>query len=381
MEQEHRLIGDIYDAAVNSELWPRVTAGLAEVCGGERIMLATTDVLQPDGNFQFTHNIAAELIQVWREQGFDALEVELHRSWTDAVGVGIPTSSDDHFGGPEGFRAAAGPFYDMLASGGVRRQMVVAFDRSRYHLAGVGLNNYAPFPAHSAPTLQRLSPHLRRAVEVHRQLAAVKRENQHLYRMLDLLDLGVVLVDVGERVRYANPKARRVLQQHGGIRVRNSSLLPRELGPARRLQELLRGAIRTSQRDTATSAGGVMGIRATAEGQSLTLSVVPLSSLAAYQDLAHDQVAAAVFLSQAQDRHQLPLPALQELYQLTRREAEACQAFLDNGELSGMAADLGVRLSTARSMIKTIYQKTGQDSQARLMRLLMEARLNFRHLS
>jgi len=37
-------------------------------------------------------------------------------------------------------------------------------------------------------------------------------------------------------------------------------------------------------------------------------------------------------------------------------------------------------LSTVRSMMKVIYQKTGQDSQARLMRLLMAARLDFRHL-
>src|SRR5690606_13291153 len=160
MTTEQHLIGDIYDAAINSELWPRVTAGLADVCGAEKIMLAATDVLQPGSNFQFTHNIPPDNIAVWRQQGFDALEVELHERWMATVGVGEPSSSDEFFGGPEGFRAAAGAFYDMLVRHGVRRQMVVAFDKSEYRLAGVGLNNHDPFPSHSAPTLKRLSPHL-----------------------------------------------------------------------------------------------------------------------------------------------------------------------------------------------------------------------------
>ncbi len=380
MTTEQHLIGDIYDAAINSELWPRVTAGLADVCGAEKIMLAATDVLQPGSNFQFTHNIPPDNIAVWRQQGFDALEVELHERWMATVGVGEPSSSDEFFGGPEGFRAAAGAFYDMLARHGVRRQMVVAFDKSEYRLAGVGLNNHDPFPAHSAPTLKRLSPHLRRAVEIHRQLSAVKRENDHLYRMFDMLGTGVMLLDLTERIRYANPVARRQLQQHGGISVRHDGLLPHDPGLARRLQTLVRGAIRISQRDAGTSAGGVLGVPAPADGQALVLSVVPLSELAACRDLGHDRIAAALFISQAQARHHLPLEALQELYQLTPREAQACQAFVNGADMDKVAAELGVQLSTVRSMMKVIYQKTGQDSQARLMRLLMAARLDFRHL-
>lgn len=379
MVQEQHLIGDIYDAAINSQLWPQVTAGLADVCSGEKIMLAVTDVLQPGSNFQFTHNISPDDIAVWRQQGFDALEVELHERWMANVAPGEPSSSDEFFGGPDGFRAAAGPFYDMLYERGIRRQLIVMFDKGHYRLAGVGLNNYEPFPAHSAAMLKRLSPHLSRAVEIHRQLVRVRSENEHLYQMLDLLGTGVVLVDRAERIRYANPVARQQLQQHGGISVRNEGLLPHDLGLARRLQELVRSAIRASQRDNTPVAGGVLGIPATADGQALTLSVVPLSTLAAYRDLSHDQIAAALFISQAQGEHHLPLAALQELYRLTPREAQACQAFVNSADLESVAAELGVQLSTVRSMMKVIYQKTGQDSQAGLMRMLMEARLDFRH--
>lgn len=399
MMQEQHLIGDIYDAAINSQLWPQVTATLADVCGGEKVMLAATDVLQPGGNFQFTHKISAADIAVWRQQGFDALEVELHERWMANVPPSEPSSSDEFFGGPEGFRAAAGAFYDMLYQRNIRRQMVVMFDKSHYRLAGVGLNNFEPFPPHSAPALKRLSPHLSRAVEIHRQLVRVRSENDHLYQMLDLLSTGVVLLDVGERIRYANPVARRQLQQHGGLTVRNEGLLPHDLGIARRLHALVRSAIHASQRgavqssaaqssaardsttaDGAVVAGGVLGMPAPAGGQALTISVMPLSSLAAYRDLSHDRIAAALFISQARGEHDLPLAALQDLYRLTPREAQACQAFVNGADLENVATALGVQLSTVRSMMKVIYQKTGQDSQAGLMRMLMEARLNFRHL-
>ena len=381
MMREQHLIGDIYDAAINSQLWPQVTAGLAELCCGEKVMLAATDVLQPGSNFQFTHKISADDVAVWRQQGFDALEVELHERWMAKVAPGEPSSSDDFFGGPEGFRAAAGAFYDMLRERGIRRQLVVMFDKSDYRLAGVGLNNYEPFPAHSAVSLKRLSPHLRRAVEIHRQLVRVRSENDRLYQMLDLLGTGVVLLDGAERIRYANPVARGQLQQHGGISVRHDGIVPHDLGLARRLQELVRGAIRASQRDATPFAGGVLGVPAATEGRALTLSVVPLSALASYHDLSQDQIAAALFISQAQDEYCLPLAALRELYRLTPREAQACQAFANGADLDRVSTDLGVQLSTVRSMMKVIYQKTGQDSQAGLMRLLMEARLNFRHIS
>src|SRR5699024_12508403 len=83
------VIGSIYDAALDSALWSKVTALVAGYCDGQRIMLATTDTLHPSGNLHFTHNIPEEQIILWRK-GLDEEEVELHRQWGASVPPGTP---------------------------------------------------------------------------------------------------------------------------------------------------------------------------------------------------------------------------------------------------------------------------------------------------
>src|SRR5690554_2027523 len=210
MPQKLELIGNIYDAAINHALWPDVTARIAEYCGGEKVMLATTDVLHPHSNFQQTFNIPAEHIAEWRE-GMDEKEVELHNRWLASAAPNTAISSDVYFGGPEQFTAEGGAFVAMLNRFGIRRQMVVTFDSDCFRLSGVGLNNYEPFPAYAAERLQSLAPHLARALEIYRQITHLNRENQGLYQLLELMNAGVILLDVNGRVRYTTQHARQMI--------------------------------------------------------------------------------------------------------------------------------------------------------------------------
>src|SRR5690606_17676655 len=120
----------------------------------------------------------------------------------------------------------------------------------------------------------------------------------------------------------------------------------------------------------------VIGIKGVA-GEGLTLSIVPLSSLAAYQELQSDKIAVAIFISPIGQHVQLPASALADLYELTVRELQLCQAFVNEADIEKVAIALGLKLSSARSLLKSIYTKTSQNSQAGLMKLLMESRLNF----
>lgn len=58
-----------------------------------------------------------------------------------------------------------------------------------------------------------------------------------------------------------------------------------------------------------------------------------------------------------------------------------CQAFLRQPSLEAVAESCGLSLATVRSYLKSIYEKTGQHSQAELMHLLMSLRLNFEHIA
>ncbi len=379
MPQIERLLGDIYDAAINGQLWAQVTASVAEACGAEKVMLSATDVLNPVYNFAAPHNIELMTVEEWRAGGYDAMEVELYRHWMTLADLRQPSNSDEVFGGPEGYARVAGPYYELLERSGIRRQMIAMFDKGDYRQAGIGLNNYDPFPPHSAQVLGRLVPHLRRALEIHRQLSSVRRENQQLYQALDVLATGVILLDTAHKVCYANPLAGQLLRQHGGISFQQRQLRLSQAAQSAKLNALIEGAVRTSLREASAQPGGVMGLPSAQAGQDLTLSVMPLSALAAYQELCHEQVAAALFISPSNAHHLLLERALVDLYRLSPREVELCRLFVNQPSLDSMATQLGISIHSVRTMMKSIFQKTGQDSQAKLVRLLMELRINFNH--
>lgn len=377
MPNDSCLVGSIYDAAIDSKLWPDVTRHIADYCGAEKVMLGTTDTLHPHSSFQYTHNIPAEQIAVWRD-GVDEKEVELHNRWVASAGLGVPVSSDDHFGGPEQFLAEGGEFVAMLNRNGIRRQMVMLFELDHFRLSGLGLNNYDPFPSYASERMRHLAPHLQRALEISHQLASIHVENRSLYQLLELMTAGVILLDDKQRVRYTTRNARQMIMENGRLLVKQGALYLKDDSCQTRLNELVSDAVCTSLRAACGNAGGVLGF-AGQDGVGLTMSVVPLSSLADYRELAGDHIAAAIFLSPTGKPVELPLAALSSMYGLTRREAQLCQAFVNEVEVDAMALVLGLKGSSVRSLLKSIYHKTGQSSRAGLMRLLIESRVNFRH--
>lgn len=377
MPKKLELIGNIYDAALDPSLWGIVTAQIAAYCGGERVMLATTDTLHPHDNFHFTYRISEEEIATWRK-GLDAEEVELHNKWIASTTPGVAISSDSYFGGPEQYLAKGGAFVEMLNAIGIRRQLIVSFQRDHFRLSGVGLNNHDPFPPYAAQHLELIAPHLRRALEIYRHMVGLSLENKGLYELLELMSTGVILLDSNNRVRYTTQPARQMIINNGRLLIRQGTLYLPDMSQQLHLQSLITDAINVTLRKPSSAAGGVIGIKGVA-GEGLTLSIVPLSSLAAYQELQSDKIAVAIFISPIGQHVQLPASALADLYELTVRELQLCQAFVNEADIEKVAIALGLKLSSARSLLKSIYTKTSQNSQAGLMKLLMESRLNFRH--
>src|SRR5699024_6427723 len=270
-------------------------------------------------------------------------------------------------------------FVEMLNSIDIRRQMVMFFELDHFRLSGIGLNNNAPFAPFAAERMGKLAIHLRRAFEIHHQFAKVEKEKQSLYQLLELMDAGVILLDAKHRLRYTTQKARQMIILNNGFVVRQGVLTLKEISAQAKLKSLLASASQIAQREPSTGAGGVLGIKEMT-GYNLMLSVVPLSQLADYRELESDRITTAIFISHQNSEVSLPLGSLADLYGLTPREQQLCQAFVNYVDLDEVAVQLNLKRSSVRSLLKSIYSKTEQNSQAGLMRLLVSARLNFRHI-
>lgn len=214
----------------------------------------------------------------------------------------------------------------------------------------------------------------------HRALPDAMRRYPHLNRLLDGLAMGVLLVDAGGCIRYANTQAERLLQRHDGLAIDSQQGL-RAAGATEQaeLQALMAGALGTPHHE-ARGTGGVLACHDTTGDGLLMVTVAALAEMAGYEALAGDGIAVAIFLTDPRARHRLSQPLLKRSFGLTDREASLCEAFLNSPSLEGVAASCHLSLSSVRTYMKEIYAKTGRRSQAELMHLLMSLRLDFEQL-
>ncbi|HEX5276531.1 MAG TPA: hypothetical protein VFW42_02560 [Fluviicoccus sp.] len=384
-ELENRLIGDIYDATLAPERWPLVLQGISDLCGGEKNAFLSTDLLNPAANLLFFSGHTEEAGREYREGGFDVLEFEHTGRWMQQIGVGVPSSSDDFFGGPDGYAASGGRYVtDYLNRHGTYRQLIVALELAEFRFAGFGLSNGLdrPFTPDNVAMLGRMTPHMRRALQIHRQLRLVESNNASLYRILDRMSAGVLLLNASGAVAYGNDASARLLREHPALSVtRQEGLRAADFAENQQLQTLIKGALQTGQREGRGVPGGVIGLTSPLSASPLMLTIAPLSACGEYRDLARDQIAAVIFLSNPDAGHQLSARLLEASYGLTAREVELCQRFLNTPVLEAVAEEAGITLSTLRSYLKSVYEKTDCHSQAELMRLLMGLRVNFEHIA
>lgn len=385
-EAEARLTGDIYDAALNPGLWPQVLHRLVDLTASSSAIITALDRLNPDYTVAYSHNIPEAPLQVYREARLDIIDMELHVPPLLRAGLGNVVCSTTMYGSQEEYVRRGGEFYERcLKPSNIYYLAGTLLDHGDFRNATLGVHrppDGTPMGPAERACLARASTHIRRALQIHRQLTAVQRHNAQLYRMMDSLVAGVFLLDGAGTVRYANPAAERLLRTHDSLQLTARSEL-RATDPARQaaLQDLLRAAISTGLRQAPEQGrDAVIGLQRPDGSRLLMLTVTPLSELTGYAELASDGVAAAVFMTDPAARHTLSHRLLRDSFDLSERECELCEAFVNHATLEGAAQACGLTLASVRTYLKEIYDKTGQHSQAELMRLLMALRLDFEHI-
>jgi DNA-binding CsgD family transcriptional regulator len=207
--------------------------------------------------------------------------------------------------------------------------------------------------------LEKLAPHLAIARRLHVRLTERRQATDVLLKAIDHLALGVLLVDAEGRLAYVNRAAAETLGLPAGFRgdpasgerdARSEAWYrlvgadrdwsrpfvlphPREGYPL----QLLSASLRASERP------GGFGVR----------------------------FERAVFVGDPKRRSGEPIGVLREIYGLTPAETRLTLLLLADCSLAESARLLGITLSTARSMLKRIFEKTGTNRQAALVRLML----------
>jgi DNA-binding CsgD family transcriptional regulator len=214
-----------------------------------------------------------------------------------------------------------------------------------------------PFQPEAVERFQKLIPSLVRACRVNLCLAEARGSRREALSALHGLRIGVVLVEPDRRVRFANQSAVRAFDTCTALTVKNGHLIAGDRDETEDLERLIHTAIETRRAPRATA------VRCPEHGEVIEIVVQP--------SRAPDASAVVLFRTPHEPANDLA-KLLEQLYQLTPTEARVACAVMEGQGLKQSAQQLGIGVSTARTHLCRVFEKTGTRRQGELIRLLLE---------
>lgn len=228
------------------------------------------------------------------------------------------------------------------------------------------------FDAAEASLLRKLAPVLRRVVDIRRQLGKIAIQRDEARDALDALEPGIAIVDQDLRIIHANVGADEILAEpDGAITLRQGRLCARHSADQRLLKRRVDEALQSIGDPLAPFPTSLI-LRGSERSHSVSACIMPAAPSSAgihrkimlalrRLDLSTDMTACA-----------------RQMFDLTDTEAKFASALAGGLSLAEAAVAQGVRISTARTHLARIFQKTDTRQQSQLVSLLRSAALPLR---
>ncbi len=359
-----RLIGAIYDAALNPALWTGVLKDIAGFTEGQSAGIATRNSLNKCPLALYTHGCDPDYLKLYfrsyatldptadlclfePEQVVgiadfmpyeDYLETRFYREWAhpqgwvDSASAVLEKTATSHAFISVYRRTANGPVDDEM-----RRRM------------------------------QIIVPHVRRSVMIGGVIDLRAAEAATFAGVLDDLSHGVFLVDAEGQIVHANSSGRDMLDQCDVLGDPNNVLTATD-GPANRT---LRDVIaRTRGGDDAVGARGIAVPLSLPTDEQWLAHVLPLTSGARRQTGTTYAAVAAVFARKVALDKPTTLETVAKLYKLTPSELRVLGAIITIGGARQVADALGLSGATVKTHLQHLFEKTGTRRQADLVKVV-----------
>ena len=366
------LVGDVYAAAAAPERWRAVLGRIEDAShsDGLNLFLRRHDASQPPA--MSSSSLDAECLDplmehYWQVDPWAELIDRCPSVLTTEVTQGREAISHDDLVGTE--------FYnDWMRRFGLLDSFAVRLDGNPSDdcavLSGMRRADRGDYQPEDLALLQALVPHLRQAAAIDRQLRASVAQTGVLEHALDQFDTGVIVVDRHGTVVRTNRAADQIIAADDGLSIGREGLRAAHTADGRQLRALIAESIRTSL-GLHTECGGWMTLRRRSERRPYCVLLSPVGVLGTEQGSAPG--AAVIVVADPDRRRTVPTAALQQLWQLTPAESRLAASLAAGLDLKEAAAQLEIRISTARQYLKRVFAKTDTHRQAELVVLVARA--------
>lgn len=369
LDQYSRLIGDVYELSGDPQQWGILLEGVTRFVDGRVGQLAVFSLKQ-------------QRKPTWRVWGHDPQDYKtfLYRHATEDPRLSYILSNPGRIicgedgVDPEQFRATA-MFREVVEPMDLEHSLVSYFAQEADVMATVCAMRGRGQGAFGAPEKQKLGlvvPHLRRAFELYALLDEAKAKVGDIAAALDIVDAGIFLVDADMRVAHVN-MAGDAMVKEGDIALRSGKLAFRDDRASRQVAAAVALALAAARGEANLPHAEHMEVpRPNSDSGPYRVSLHPLPLGTGNVKLAtRSQIAVVV---RAPGRSGTDVARrLQTTFRLTPSEAALGAALAVGASLADFAQQRSVAMSTVRSQLKALYEKTDTNRQGELVARLRES--------
>jgi DNA-binding CsgD family transcriptional regulator len=359
------LIGHIYDAALDSSLWPSVLAAAAPFVGGSAAALFSKSAADKTGGVAYDYGVDPHFTQLY----FDHyIKLDPSTSGQFFAEIDVPIATADLI-----------PYEEFLQTRLYREWarpqhlvdfVTAALDKSVTAAAMFGVFRHERDGVVDDPTRQRMrliAPHIRRAVLIGRMIDLKTAEVATLTDLLENIRSGMFLVDGEGRIVHANAAGHVMLDAGDVLRAVAGRLIATAGEADQALYEIFAAA---ADGDAAVGVKGISVPLTSPPAEPYVAHILPLTSGKRRRAGITYAAVAALFVRKAALEAPSPPEMIAKTYKLTPTELRVLLAIVEVGGVPEVAAALGVAETTVKTHLGRLFKKTATARQADLVKLV-----------
>jgi len=359
------LIGDIYDTVLDQSLWQGAIERTAHFVRGTGAALFSKNAANQHGSAQYVTGIDPHYAQLYFGK---YLTLDPITGGHFLAEVEQPFAVADVMPRPEFVETR---FYREW----VRPQGLVDFvsailDKSEGSVAGFGVFRSERDGIVDGETRHRMRmivPHIRRAVLIGRTFDLKAAEAATFADTFDGLSAGMCLVDAVGRIVHANAAGYTLISAGDILRSVGGRLVARDAQVDKTLRETFAAA---GQGDAALGTMGIAVPLNDKDGERYVAHVLPLTSGVRRRTGKTYTAAAALFVRKAALEAPWAFEVIGKAFKLTPSELRVLLAIVEVGGVPEVAVALGIAVTTVKTHLGRLFEKTGATRQADLVRLV-----------
>jgi DNA-binding CsgD family transcriptional regulator/PAS domain-containing protein len=365
MEQDQdltRLIGEIYDAALDASRWTDVLAKIARYVDGQAAGLLTKDGFSRSGSVHYQAGVDPHFVRTYTETFWKFDPVASLPDYELEQIVSVPDLMPyDEFLAGRFYREWAQPQGWIDAANAVLEKSTT----SCAYLTILRSDASGMVDDEMRRRLGLIVPHVRRAVRTGKVIDLRQAEAATFADILDGLSPAIFLVDAEGQIIHGNAASRSMIDKGSLLRVVHGRLTASDV----QVDQTLHNAIIAAADMEAGGKGSAVSLRGHG-GERYVAHVLPLGASERQNPGAGLRAVAALFVRKVELETAPPSEVIGKTYKLTPTELRVLLAIVNVGGVRQVAGNLGVADTTVKTHLGRLFEKTGVSRQADLVKLV-----------